>query len=183
LLECAAGGVWGRWAGTISPLDAGLERYALTDRKDIAARLDYVSGASCLILRSLIDEVGLYDDRFFLFYEDVEYGLRARRAGFALDWAPGAVVRHKSPNTGDLTPVLAVTEEPDLSPQADYLSIRNRFFLLRKERPWAVPLALITLPLPLSWRMFRGQKDRLRLVIRAALDGVRGRMGLPCGTG
>lgn len=177
LLECAAGGRWSRWTGTATPLDEGVERYALTDRKDIAARLDYVTGASCLVLRSLVENIGLYDERFFLFYEDVEYGLRARRAGFSLNWAPGALVRHKAPNTSVLTPVLAVTEEPDLPPSADYLYVRNRFFLLRRERPWALPFAMIALPLPLSRRMFRGQKDRLRLVVRAAMDGARSRMG------
>lgn len=179
LLECAAGGTWNRRTGTAKLLDEGVERYALTDRKDIVAKLDYVHGASCLVLRSLVERVGMYDERFFQFYEDVEYGLRARRAGFRLNWAPGAVVRHKAPNTGALTPVLALTEEPDLPPVADYLSVRNRFFLLRRERARALPFALVALPLPLSRRMFRGQKDRLRLVVRAAWDGVRSRMGKP----
>lgn len=66
-----------------------------------------------------------------------------------------------------------------LSMMADYLSVRNRFFLLRRERARALPFALVALPLPLSRRMFRGQKDRLRLVVRAAWDGVRSRMGKP----
>lgn len=50
-----------------------MERYALTDRKDIVAKLDYVDGASCLVLRPLVESIGLYDERFFRFYEDVEY--------------------------------------------------------------------------------------------------------------
>ena len=179
LLECAAGGTWSRRTGTARLLDEGVERYALTDRKDIVAKLDYVDGASCLVLRPLVESIGLYDERFFRFYEDVEYGLRARKAGFRLNWAPGALVRHRAPNTGALTPMLAVTEEPDLPPVADYLYVRNRFFLLRRERARALPFALVALPLPLSRRMFRGQKDRLRLVIRAAWDGVRSCMGKP----
>lgn len=181
LLECAGGGVWSRWTGTARLLDEGVERYALTDRTDIAARMDYVAGASCLVLRALVERIGLYDERLFRFYEDVEYGLRALKAGFRLNWAPGALVRHKAPNTGALTPMLAVTEEPDLPPVADYLYVRNRFYLLRRERAWALPFALVALPLPLSRRMFRGQKDRLRLVARAARDGVRSRMGRPHG--
>ena len=134
LLECAAGGWWNRRTGMARLLDEGVERYALTDRKDIVARLDYVNGASCLVTRPLVESIGLYDERFFRFYEDVEYGLRARKAGFRLNWAPGALVRHKAPNIGALTPVLAVTDEPDLPPVADYLYVRNRFFLLRRER-------------------------------------------------
>lgn len=179
LLECASGGAWSRWTGTVKLLDAGVERFALTDRKDIVRKLDFVSGASCLILRALVEKIGLYDERFFRFYEDVEFSLRARKAGFRLNWAPGALVRHKAPGAVGLTPMLAVIEEPNLPRLADYLRVRNRFFLLRRERPWALPFALVALPLPLSLRLFRGQKDRLRLVARAAWAGARSRMGRP----
>jgi GT2 family glycosyltransferase len=179
LVECAAGGTWSRWFGTAKQLDQGLARFVLSDHKDIVARLDFINGASCLILRSLIEKIGLYDDRFFFFYEDVEYSLRARKAGFRLTWAPGALVRHKAPHQARLTPILAVTDEPDLPKGLDYLFIRNRFFLLRRERPLALPVAMLSLPFLLSGRMFRGRKKRLRLVCRAAWDGVTGRMGKP----
>ncbi len=176
LMECAAGGTWNRWTGTVKQLDKGVDRHALTDRKEIVSRLDVINGASCLLMRAMVERIGLYDERFFLFYEDVEYSLRARKAGFALNWAPGALVRHQSPHAAELAPVLSMDEEPELSETADYYYVRNRFFLLRRERPWMLPLAMIALPLPLSWRLFRGQKDRLRLVIKAAFDGARGRM-------
>ena len=75
--------------------------------------------------------------------------------------------------------MLAVTDEPNLSKLQDYLYVRNRFYLLRRERPFALPFALVALPLPLSRRLFRGQKDRLRLVCRAAWAGVMSRLGRP----
>jgi GT2 family glycosyltransferase len=177
LLECAAGGAWNRWTGSVKPIDQGLARFVLADHKDVVARLDFVNGASCLILRSVIEKIGLYDERFFLFFEDVEYSLRARKAGFRLTWAPGALVRHRAPHqAAGLTPILGVTEEPDLPRAKDYLYIRNRFFLLRRERPWALPVALVSLPFLLSGRLFRGRKKRARLVCRAAWDGASGRM-------
>lgn len=176
LQECSGGGIWRKWRGKEKLLSSGFNKYAHSDHKEIVAKLDYINGASCFITRELINAIGMFDERFFFFYEDVEYGLRAKQAGFALNWAPGAIVYHKAPHAAELTPVLSLTEEPELTTQFDYLYIRNRFFLIRRERMIAALIALIRLPIPLSWRLYRGQKDRLRLVLRAAYDGLKGRM-------
>lgn len=139
LVQCAGGGTWNRWRGTVRLLDEGMERFALTDRKDVVRRLDFACGASCLVLRPIIEDIGLYDEALYLFFEDVEYGLRARRAGWSINWAPGALVRHHAPNADKLTPVLAFTEDPDLNREADYNMLRNRFYLLRRYAPSAFP--------------------------------------------
>lgn len=174
VLECAAGGRWSRWTGDQIPLDKGLERHGLSDRKEIAAKLDYVSDACCLITRDMAEDIGLFDERFSGFYEDVEYGLRARKAGYALNWAPGALVRRMDCSTAGLTPFLSVTDDPELSPKDDMNFIRARFYLLRRAHPFALPFMLLALPF--SWRTFRSRKGRFFMVMRAALDGAAGRM-------
>ena len=174
VLECAAGGRWSRWTGDQFPLDKGLERHGLSDRKEIAARLDYVSDASCLITRAMAEDIGLFDERFSGFYEDVEYGLRARKAGYALNWAPGALVRRMDCSTAGLTPFLSVTDDPELAPRDDMNFIRARFYLLRRAHPFALPFMLLALPF--SWRTFRSRRGRFFMVMRAALDGAAGRM-------
>lgn len=179
LVQCAGGGTWNRWRGTVRLLDEGMERFALTDRKDVVRRLDFACGASCLVLRPLIEDIGLYDEALYLFFEDVEYGLRARRAGWSINWAPGALVRHHAPNADKLTPVLAFTEDPDLNREADYTMLRNRFYLLRRYAPFSLPAAFAALPFMLGTRFCRNQKRRLTLLIRAARDGVTLRMGRP----
>lgn len=173
-LECAAGGRWSRWTGDQIPLDKGLERHGLTERAALAKRLDYVSDASCLITREMAEDIGLFDERFNIFFEDVEYGLRARRAGYALNWAPGAIVRRMSCSTAGLTPFLSVTDDPELNPGDDQAFIRARFYLLRRERPLAALLMLLALPF--SWHTFRSRRGRFRMVMRAALDGAAGKL-------
>ncbi|MBR4423775.1 MAG: glycosyltransferase family 2 protein [Mailhella sp.] len=177
ILECAAGGRWSRWTGDQLPLDKGLERHGLSDRSEIARKLDYVSDASCLVTRELTDKIGLFDERFCGFYEDVEYGLRARRSGFALNWAPGAIVRRMGCSTANLTPFLSVTDDPELAPKDDMEFIRARFFLLKREHPVAMPFLLALLPF--SWRTFRTRRGRFFMVMRAACDGAAGRVGTP----
>jgi GT2 family glycosyltransferase len=56
---------------------------------------DWVSGACILIRRSLLEELGGLDERFFLYCEDTDLCLRLRDAGFAVRYEPGATARHQ----------------------------------------------------------------------------------------
>lgn len=172
LQECAGGGVWRKWTGKARSLDGGYDKFSHSERREIAQKLDYVNGASCLVTRELINAIGLYEERLFMFYEDVEYGLRAKKAGFALNWAPGAKVYHRAPNAEQLTPLLNLTEEPELSADIDYLYMRNRFYLMRLHSVWAYPLGLFFIPVLLASRNFKGQKGRLKLIVNAVMDGL-----------
>lgn len=176
LQECAGGGYWRKWVGKAKLLDSGYDKFSHSDQKEIEQKLDYVNGASCLISRELINAVGLYDERLYMFYEDVEYGLRAKKAGFLLTWAPGARVYHYAPNAEQLTPVLDFTEEPELTPDVDYLYMRNRFYLLRKQSILAYFLGMVYIPLLFVSRNFKGQKGRLGLIVNAVMDGLNKKM-------
>ena len=57
--------------------------------------LPYASGAACLIDIKALDKVGLFDDRFFMYHEDVDLGWRLRLAGHKIMFDPLAVVYHK----------------------------------------------------------------------------------------
>lgn len=52
------------------------------------------SGGACLYRRAMLDQIGLYDERFFIYLEDVDLAWRAQRAGWRCRYAPAALVRH-----------------------------------------------------------------------------------------
>lgn len=54
----------------------------------------FLTGCSLFIPRCLIDEIGFFDERFFLYYEDADYSVRAREAGYKLLVVPGSKVDH-----------------------------------------------------------------------------------------
>jgi GT2 family glycosyltransferase len=56
--------------------------------------VDYVFGAAMLIRRSVFERIGLFDERFFLYLEDLDFCLRAQAAGFTLLFVPQACVWH-----------------------------------------------------------------------------------------
>lgn len=68
----------------------------LAHRKPVPpARLGYITGASLLLRVEALRALGLLDESFFLYGEDVELGQRLRRAGWRLDVAHQALVWHK----------------------------------------------------------------------------------------
>ncbi len=56
-----------------------------------------IAPANFLVKKEVFDRIGLYDDVFFVSYEDADFSLRARNAGFKIVYTPKAVCYHKFP--------------------------------------------------------------------------------------
>ena len=59
----------------------------------------FPSGCAALYRRRMLDEVGLFDEDYFLYCEDTDLGLRARWAGWECRYVPGALVAHRYSST------------------------------------------------------------------------------------
>jgi GT2 family glycosyltransferase len=72
-----------------------LGKLGVTQSRGIAPRrVDWVMGAALLLRREALDEVGLFDEEFFLYSEEVDLQLRLRRAGWGVEYFPDATVVH-----------------------------------------------------------------------------------------
>lgn len=58
------------------------------------ARVDWVAGASVMMRMEMLEEVGLFDETFFLYYEETDLCLRAARAGWEAWYVPEARAMH-----------------------------------------------------------------------------------------
>lgn len=56
--------------------------------------VDWVAGASALFRRAVLDEIGLFDETFFLYFEETDLCLRAKRAGWQVHYVPASRVMH-----------------------------------------------------------------------------------------
>ena len=83
--------------------------------------VEWISGCAMLIRRRLLEQVGLFDERFFIYWEEIDLCVRARQAGWRLVHAPQAKLWHKGV-TRDYRPKPAVT----------YYTTRNHLLLLQK---------------------------------------------------
>jgi GT2 family glycosyltransferase len=94
----------------------------------------FPSGSSALYRRTMLDEIGLFDETFFLYCEDTDLGLRARWAGWECLYVPDARVEHRYSHTAG-----------GASPMKAYYVERNRLGTVIKNFParmlWRVPFA------------------------------------------
>jgi GT2 family glycosyltransferase len=78
----------GRWLQPARPVD-DLD----WDHRSVR-QCDWVPGCFYLVRRALIDEIGLFDPRYFLYYEEIDHCLAARRAGWEVTFFPDTTVVH-----------------------------------------------------------------------------------------
>lgn len=92
---------------------------------DQAADCDWLTGCAILFRAEALRRVGLFEPRYFLCYEDSDWCLRARRAGYRLRYAPEARLWHKvSPNFGQTW-----------SPSYTYYFTRNNLWWIERNFP------------------------------------------------
>ena len=122
-----------------------------------AKPVDFISGASMLLRRAALEDVGLFDEaNFFMYWEDTDLCFRLRRAGWLLAVAPDSHLWHKeSASLGFGNPVL------------DLYATRSCVRFLRRHAPFPVLSVALMLVRMLLKRIVVGRPDRLRAVWRA----------------
>jgi GT2 family glycosyltransferase len=98
-----------------------LEPFASYARKEEAL---LPSGSAALYRREMFEEIGLFDESFFLYCEDTDLGLRARWAGWECLYVPDAVVEHRYSHSSGKASALKA-----------YYVERNRLFVIFKNFP------------------------------------------------
>jgi GT2 family glycosyltransferase len=140
--------------------------------------VDYASGTAMLLPRQALEAVGLMDEAFFLYFEEMDWALRARHVGYRHLAVPSAVIWHKVSATLGQT-----------SPPVEYYMLRNHLrFIARHWRGLAcwrlmsctvvrnlAAIAAYTLK-PWGGRRLPNRNARL-LALRDALLGRWGEMG------
>lgn len=132
-------------------------------------RVGGVMGSALLITRECFERVGPYDESVLVYYEEVDFALRARACGFEPIIEPGAVVLHDGLRgfTAGITPYAA------------YLKCRNQLWLMRKHAGAAAWMAFVPVYAGLvtcSALIYaaRGKWDVVRSMAEGTRDGVRG---------
>jgi GT2 family glycosyltransferase len=122
---------------TVSSLTGRVRMKAFHHRLDRAAPLgltmvDAVSGCVMLIRRVVFERVGLFQEEYFFSFEDVDFCLRARRAGFGVACVGDAHARHGGSRTIGAR-----------SPRRIYFATRNHLLLMKRQgRRLPAPLSV-----------------------------------------
>jgi GT2 family glycosyltransferase len=126
--------------GIGSSLSVGAPPRTPDDTRAIEAAIGYIEGASIMVPRRFLDEVGPLSEAYFLYFEELDWVARSR-GRFTLAYAPDSIVYHKE---GASAGSSADAERRTL--QSERYLVRNRLrFTWRHNRRYLLPVVLTTL--------------------------------------
>jgi GT2 family glycosyltransferase len=153
-VQVAGGGRLSRWSGftTVARVPSRVRPNGMP--------FDFISGACMLVRLEVLGQVGLFDERFFMYSEEVDWCLRMRQAGMQLGYAPQARVWHKGEGS--------IQRHSD---GRDYHTVRSALLLIHKFAPGRLPVAVAwSISRCLIPKLVRRQWRRARPVMTAYHD-------------
>jgi N-acetylglucosaminyl-diphospho-decaprenol L-rhamnosyltransferase len=140
-----------RFPSILSELEQGLQLGLATRllRPWVVARqmsavpepIDWIPGASMMIRRAVVDTIGGFDENYFLYYEETDFCLRAKKAGFSTWYVPESRVMHIA---GQSTKVTQRKTTPKRLP-AYWFESRGRYFATTHGVPYAMAADVVAL--------------------------------------
>jgi N-acetylglucosaminyl-diphospho-decaprenol L-rhamnosyltransferase len=173
LVQTWGGIEWRPWLGRGRLLGWNQPADTAPDIAEIERRIGFISGASMFVSRAYIEKVGVMDDDFFVYDEDVDWCLR--RGSFRLGYAHGSVVRHIHGATSGSSLNKATRSRFNL-----YLTERNRVLLARKRfgRWWGL-VALLALAQTAEHLVRVRSLRQFRIALGGWWAGIHGETGAP----
>jgi hypothetical protein len=144
-----------------------LDGPAFTATRDV----DWVAGCAMWMRRAALEAIGLFDETFFAYHEEVDWCTRARRAGWRVVYSPAAVVSHTGRGSAGGRRSVHIRK---------YFAARNSILFARKhaslaERTKLACFLAASLPLQLLRHWPAGTADEVWLKIRGIRDALTGR--------
>ncbi len=144
-------------------------------------QIDWLPGASMMIRRQVFESIGLMDEGYFLYFEETDFCLQARRAGWTCWYVPQSRVMHI---LGQSTGVTATNQAPKRLPQYWYDS-RRRYFL--KNHGWFYT-ALVDIGWLSGYSLWRVRRvlqqkpdtDPPKMLQDTFRNSVFSKQGIPC---
>jgi hypothetical protein len=165
VVQAIAGGMLTSWQGLATHVGSGTRD---DGRWTEPMEVDCIVGACLLVKTVVVRDVGLLDETYFIYSEELDWCWSARKNGWKLIYAPGSVVWHKVSSTMG-----------QKSPLQEYHAARGTLYFVEKHFPRLFPIAFgYSLYRTLLPKLVRRQPERARAVLRAYRDyfgTVRGR--------
>jgi GT2 family glycosyltransferase len=92
---------------------------------DFVRETELVHGACMMVSRALVEEVGMFDESFFIYYEEHDWAVRAKLKGFKLYYTGESKIYHKE----------SITTGKE-SPFKTYFMAKNRILFLKRNVPY-----------------------------------------------
>ncbi len=165
IIQTLGGGQFNPVFGMVCQIGNGLLKNDASKFNKI--RFDYITGASFFIKVNTIEEVGMLQEDYFMYSEDIDWSLRIKRAGWELVYCPDSVIWHKEGASAGYQ-----------SPMTDYYSSRNNLYIVKRFFAFYLPVAvMISFWGKMFNRIVRGQPRNIICILRAYRDFFCGKQG------
>lgn len=137
---------------------------------DELPEVDFISGCAVMVPREVVKVVGLLSEEFYpIYYEDTDWGMRIRAAGYVNLVVPSAKIWHKA----------SMSMGGDYNPTSKYLMGHHAVVFMKKYATWYqwvkwFIFAVLSLPLLYTVRAFQGQGKSVWAKALGIWDGLRG---------
>lgn len=159
-IQARAGAHYNKWLALSRHIDVFRPSKSEYEVADIERRLSYVCGASMLVRRELIEQTGLMSEEYFLYFEELDWAVRAK-GRFKMAYSPESIVYHKE--GGSIGSSSAGARK---SARADFYGQMNRIVFTRKHFPFALPIVYLSFVAVIMNRIVRRQWDRVKMILR-----------------
>ena len=163
-VQALGGGYYCKWIGL--PWHQGRLRKSgsTVDKTKVERWMNYIIGASMLVSKEFLQNIGLMCEDYFLYFEELDWAIRGK-GSFSLAFAPESVVYHKIGSS------IGTSSNPwEKSLNCDYYNIRNRLFFTRRYFPYSLPAIYAVLFGTLLLRIFMWKWDRVRMIAGLLLN-------------
>lgn len=135
-----------------------------------AVQPTYIAGASMLVSRAFLEEVGLMDEANFLYFEEMDWALRAR-GKWGTATALDSIVRHKEGGS------IGTSSRQVRSLLSQYYMTRGLLRFYGRHRPWLLPVALLRVCRESFRFLLMGERRHVVITAKAVLAAASGETG------
>jgi hypothetical protein len=160
-VQAQGGREYSRWTGR--PLLQSIHVKELDARPE---HMDYVVGASMLVSRGFVEQIGFLDESYYIYFEELDWAERAR-GKFKLGYAPESIIYHKE---GAAIGTNANRAKRSLT--SERYQSRNRVLFARRYCPWTLPTVLATVFATAAHRLYHGDPVRARAILAWGCKGI-----------
>jgi len=162
-VQAYAGASYNKWTGNATSLGKLFKTNKAVNVPDVEKKLSYIMGASWLIPVSFLTDIGLMEDSYFLYYEEIDWCIRGKES-YQLCYADNAIVYHKEGKS-----IGSSSDKTKTSLFSDFYLFRNKLIFTRKYYPKAlIPVYFATFLQAMN-RLRRKQIDKAKLIIKILL--------------
>ncbi len=164
-IQALGGAHYNKWTGLAKSV--GLNKYANEeiDPLQYEQQISYIMGASWLIPKSFLLEIGLMEESYFLYNEEIDWCVRGSK--YKICYADDAVVYHKEGSS-----VGSSSDKRKTSLLSDYYLFNSKFDFTEKFYPEAIMTVYLITIVQILNRLRRGQWSKARLIFNIMLEKI-----------